>query len=802
MSYCLQLPLPTCRHPVLSFRCLQGLQLATLAMMITFASLSFGVETSPEQETQNSPEASSTRPKLFGRQLSAINRIVNQNIQRGNMAGCVVAIGDQKGNVFLRSYGDRQVEPTRQAMTNDTVFDLASLTKPIATATSIMKLVEQGKITLEDRASEYWPEFGTHGKDQISIRQLLTHQSGLIPDNHLRDYEDGAIRALENICDLEPRFAPGTKFDYSDVGFIVLAEIVRRVSGQDIAVFSRENLYEPIGMSATRFRPGSELRSRAATTEKVGGQWLQGIVHDPRAARMDGIAGHAGLFSTADDLSRFARMLLADGSLNGVRVLRPETVEIMTRRQSTSSGFRTPGWDSNSAYSSNRGDLFSDSAFGHGGFTGTSIWIDPELDLYVIFLSNRLHPDGKGSVNTVAGRIATIAAASRLSSKTPQDIEREQTKTGVDVLQRDGFGMLKGKRIGLLTNQTGINRLGRRTLDIFYESPDVKLTALFSPEHGIEGVLDDREILDSEDKSTGIKIFSLYGDNRSPSPESLKEIDVMVFDIQDIGTRFYTYISTMGLAMEACASRGIEFIVLDRPNPINGVDVQGPGIDQGALRGFISFHDIPVRHGMTVGELARMYQAELGLQELRLTIVEMDGWKRSLFFDQTGLRWVNPSPNMRSLTQALLYPGIGLLETTNLSVGRGTDTPFEVIGAPWIDELQLSEVLNDLELPGVRFVPIQFKPDASKFKDETCHGVNIIVVDRQRFDPLRTGMQIANCLAFRYPSDWSTKDYNGLLKNKTAAQKITAPNLSDAVIREISDAQAFRERRQRYLLYE
>lgn len=738
---------------------------------------------------------------LADRQASELDRIVKQNIERGNMAGCVVAIGDQNGIVFLKSYGQRQVEPTLQAMTNDTVFDLASLTKPIATATSIMKLVEQGKIDIDDSVSRFWPEFGASGKDKITIQHLLTHQGGLIPDNHLRDYEEGTEKALENICKLKINSEPGSKFVYTDVGFIVLAEVVRRVSGKDIANFSREQIYQPLKMVETMYVPSLGMKNRAASTEKVNGHWLPGVVHDPRAARMDGIAGHAGLFSTAGDLSRFARMLLGEGQLDGVRVLKPQTVRLMSSRHNVSSGIRTLGWDSLSGYSSNRGDLFSKSAFGHGGFTGTSFWVDPELDLFVIFLSNRLHPDGKGSVNSLAGRIGTIAAASRLIDL-PDDVGNKPVLTGIDVIERDDFRLLKGKRVGLITNQTGINRAGKPTAALMHASKNVNLVALFSPEHGIDGKLDVRVVLDAKDDQTGVKIFSLYGANRSPSAESLEAVEILVFDIQDIGTRFYTYISTMGLAMEAAEKHGIKFVVLDRPNPINGVDVQGPGIDALRAGEFTAFHNLPIRHGLTVGELAKMFQAEREMSNLDLNIVKVENWNRANYFDQTGLRWVNPSPNMRSLTQALLYPGIGLLETTNLSVGRGTDTPFEVIGAPWINEIQFAQRLNEINLRGVRFVPIQFTPDASKHKDEVCRGVNFIVTDRSQFNPLRTGFHIANHLANAYPDDWKKQSYNGLLKNSAVLDQIISPETSSTTIVELANARAFENRRQKFLLYD
>ena len=380
-----------------------------LILTLVFFSLAHGPNL-PAQDTVTSLQ-------LVDRQKSEISRIVLQGIEQGEMAGCVVAIGDRNGLVYLEAFGNRQVEPVIEAMTADTVFDLASLTKPVATATSIFKLVEQNRIDLAEPACQYWTDFGKQGKAAITIGQLLTHQAGLIPDNPLSDYDHGTEQAMENLCNLNLASEPGTKFAYSDVGFIVLGEIVRRVSGKDIATFSREQIFQPLKMLETSFVPPPERKARSATTEQVEQQWLKGNVHDPRAARMGGVAGHAGLFSTASDLSRLARMLLQQGNLDGVEVLKPVTVEQMTLRRKIAGGFRTLGWDSLSGYSSNRGDLFSDSAFGHGGFTGTSFWVDPDLDLFVIFLSNRLHPDGKGSVNSLAGRIGTIAASSRLQDR-------------------------------------------------------------------------------------------------------------------------------------------------------------------------------------------------------------------------------------------------------------------------------------------------------------------------------------------------------------------------------------------------
>ncbi len=494
-------------------------------------------------------------------------------------------------------------------------------------------------------------------------------------------------------------------------------------------------------------------------------------------------------------------MMLGQGSYGATRILKPETVELMTSHVSTSGGIRGLGWDIRTGYSSNRGDFFSSRAFGHGGFTGTAIWMDPGLDLFVIFLSNRVHPDGNGSINRLVGRIGTIAAASIEDSQVRPGIKPGAVLTGIDVLQRDGFRQLEGRKVGLITNHTGINRNRVSTVTLLHEAENVELTALFSPEHGFAGRLDVSQIADAEDQQTGLRIFSLYGKTRTPTEDMLKGIDTLVFDIQDIGTRFYTYISTMGNAMRAAAKHDVQFVVLDRPNPVGGIDVQGPVLDAGS-ESFVGYHTLPVRHGMTAGELATMFNAEFNLG-LDLTVIRLDGWRRSDSFDRTGLPWINPSPNMRSLTQAFLYPGIGLVEATNLSVGRGTDTPFEVVGAPWIDGAKLAAKLNAAGLSGVRFIPIEFTPDASKYKGESCGGINVLITDRSRFDPLRTGFTLATTLRRLYPSDWDTKHYNHLLLNREANDAV----LNGASVEQIKSAwqaklKSFLARRNQFLLYD
>ena len=373
--------------------------------------------------------------------------------------------------------------------------------------------------------------------------------------------------------------------------------------------------------------------------------------------------------------------------------------------------------------------------------------------------------------------------------------------TGIDVLQHDGFSQLAGSKVGLITNHTGVAADGQSSIQLLHEADNINLTRIFSPEHSLSGLLDIEIIENSRETSTGIPVVSLYGDVRRPSAAMLAGIDTLVFDIQDIGTRFYTYISTMGHAMTAAADHGIAFVVLDRPNPINGVDVAGPVLDDG-LQSFVGFHTIAVRHGMTVGEIALMLKAELEL-DLDLRIIKMSGWHRDQFFDETGLTWINPSPNMRSLTAALLYPGIGLLETTNLSVGRGTATPFEHIGAPWLDGSLLAENLTDLNLPGVSFEAVTFIPDASKFSGQECRGIRFAITDREVFEPLTTGFAIAAQLRLDYPGTWDVDAYLRLLGSAATLEALKSGQMADEIIDGYSPGlEAFLERRAEFLLYD
>jgi uncharacterized protein YbbC (DUF1343 family)/CubicO group peptidase (beta-lactamase class C family) len=745
----------------------------------------------------------SAKPAAVGMDESRLARIdaaVQQAIDRGELPGAVVLVVHRGYVVFHKAYGTRSKQPAVTPMTVDTVFDLASLTKPVATATSVFLLVEEGKLRLTDPVTRYLPTFGQHGKEKITIEQLLLHTSGLIADNPEADYRDGRARALERIDRLTPLAEPGTRFTYSDVNYIVLGELVERLAGVPLDRFAAAHIFSPLGMNDTGFRPQGKRKARAAPTERREGRWMLGEVHDPRAHLLGGVAGHAGLFSTADDLAVFVQMLRNGGTYHGHRILSPESVRAMTAPHPVPGGLRSLGWDVQTAFSRNRGTLFPrGQGYGHTGFTGTSIWVDPPSDTAVVFLSNRVHPDGKGNVSRLRGQVATLVAAALTDAPKPARPGLSPVLTGIDVLEREHFARLKGRHVGLVTNHTGRDRDGQPTIDLLHRAEGVTLVALFSPEHGIRGAVD-AKVADSRDEQTGLPVYSLYGDRRKPTADTLRGIDTLVYDIQDAGCRYYTYITTLGLVLEAAAEHRLKVVVLDRPNPIGGLAVEGPVLDADR-ESFTAYHRLPVRHGLTVGELARLFNAERKIGA-DLEVVRMEGWHRGDLFDRTGLSWINPSPNLRTLTAALLYPGIGLLETTNVSVGRGTDRPFEWIGAPWLDGRRLAAALAEEDLPGVRFVPVSLTPTASTHRGKLCGGVQILVTDWAQFRPLSTGLAVACTLHRLYPRDWNVARYDVLLGNRAAWEAVKRGTPWPEIERAWQpDLQRFREVRRSYLLY-
>jgi uncharacterized protein YbbC (DUF1343 family)/CubicO group peptidase (beta-lactamase class C family) len=759
--------------------------------------------------------------------LAVVDSIVERAIVDRQIPGAVVLIGHNGKMVYRKAFGRRALEPRREPMTVDTIFDLASLTKVIATTTSVMQLVERGEIRLNDTVAKYLPEFAQNAKEDITVRQLLTHYSGLAPDLDLTKPWQGKETAYQMAFAEKPETPPGSGFVYSDINFITLGALVEHVSKESLDLYTTAHIFTPLKMLHTRFVPPRSWRGKIAPTQfDDHSHMLRGEVHDPTALRMGGVAGHAGLFSTGDDLAKFAQALL-DG---GKGILAPLTVEKMTSPEQppNATAVRGFGWDIDSPFSSNRGDLLPVGSFGHTGFTGTSIWIDPTTQTYIILLTNAVHPRGQGNAVGLRTKIATAVAAAlpltleekaklRWQSITgyneAQSAARKvaarngKVKVGIDVLEEKNFEPLHSgeakRKIGVVTNQTGIDSEGRRTIDLLAAAAGLSLEAIFSPEHGVTGTLDTTDISNSKDAATGVPVYSVYGASdaaRRPSVEVLTNLDAIVYDIQDAGARFYTYETTLGYFLEAAAKAGIEMIVLDRPNPVTGSFVQGPVSDPGH-ESFVNYFPVPPRHGMTIGELAQMFNTERGINA-KLKVVPMDGWLRGDWYDSTGLTWVNPSPNLRSLPEATLYTGVALIEGTNISVGRGTDTPFEWIGAPWIKSRELAEYLNARAIPGVRFVPVTFTPTANPYSGQSCQGVSIVLLDRNTLDAPELGMELASALHKLYPKDFKHDRMPELLINQAVYDALLAGQDPRRIAQDWRpELEKFEQTRQKYLLY-
>ena len=776
--------------------------------------------------------------------LDVVDGVVNAEIQAQHVPGAVVLVGHNGKIIFRKAYGMRSLEPTREPMTIDTIFDMASLTKCLATGLSVMKLVENGEIRLDDTVAHYIPEFGQNGKDQITIRQLLTHYSGLRPDLDLNTPWQGYEEAMRRIWAEKPVNPPGARFVYSDINFETLGELVRRVSKMPLDKFAEANVYAPLGLKHTGFLPPKSWLPKIAPTQYADEQMStpvgaalpmmakhevkRGIVHDPTADRMGGVAGHAGLFSCADDVAVIAQSLLDHKS-----VISALTIDKMTspNQPPNQTSIRGLAWDIDTSYSTNRGALLPIGSYGHTGFTGTSLWIDPASDTYIIILANGVHPHGKGSAVALRSKVATAVAArlhlvpdqqaasrfwqlngyNELMAGSRRIPSRNATVlNGIDVLEQDNFRELRGpdpaktRTVGIMTNQTGLDIEGRRTIDVLAAAPGIKLAAIFSPEHGIFGAVDTTDIGNSVDKATGVTVYSVYGDTpdkRHPPVDVLKTLDAVIIDVQDVGARFYTYETTMGYFLEAAAKAGIDVIVLDRPNPVTGAIVQGP-VSEASHLNFVDYHTEPIRHGMTMGELAKMFNAERHI-DAKLTVVPMQGWQRGDWFDSTSLAWVNPSPNLRDMDETALYTGVCIIEGTNVSVGRGTDTPFSIFGASWIKPRELAQYLNARQIAGVRFVPTWFTPaQGSKLGGQKLGGIQIVLVDRGILDAPEMGLELAAALLKLYPKDFDTSRMIQLLGNDAVlAALLRGDDPRRIAAGYEADLQKFIEIRQKYVIY-
>ena len=907
--------------------------------------------------------------------FSAVSAAIDTAIAQKKLPGAVVVVGHGGKIVFEQAYGVRKLagEPgldgkpsAAEPMTTDTIFDMASMTKVMATSVAIMQLYEAGKITsFDDPVEKYLPAFNaTHDptRARVTIRELLTHYSGLPPDVDLKD--DWGLKAPDKAEGIRRAMnsplttTPGTHFEYSDINYIVLGALVEKISGKQFDDYAQEKIFNPLYMTHSRYlateqecgygiafmpfykkkgqvygeavmepcgpmswkrqdwrpniAPTAHDDQGTAATNPDFDHLLRGTVHDPTTRRMGGVAGQAGVFSTAADTALFAQALLdrLAGRPSNFPLKR-ETLQLMTVPQqpktaqsgatiftpdgNTTTGIaqRGFGWDINSAFSRPRGSVFPIGSFGHTGFTGTSLWMDPASDTYVILLSNAIHPRGNPSISPLRGEVATAAAKALLldrhwvvrdgsglhstgvktgirflpaappfvpaqilppmASSSPQlSLPNDTTPTsplptltGIDVLEATNFAALKEAaarhgghlRIGLLTNQTGLDAQGRRTIDVLRGVGDgIELVRLFSPEHGIFGAKDSTQIGQEVDATTGLNVVSLYGPtdaDRRPKPEDLKDLDAVVIDLQDAGVRFYTYETVLGYFIEASSctaahSHGPEVIVLDRPPLIGGERVQGPVSN--TAPSYINYMPEPVRNGLTLGELARLFHGPPqrgcsgpGLtgpdMDAWLSVVRMENWRRDEFFDQTGLPWVNPSPNLRSVTEAVLYPGLGMLDATNVSVGRGTATPFEVFGAgatdttkdtpaipAWFDGKTVAAYLTARKIPGVEFAATRFAvaDDANQYPyhGQTVEGVQLTVTDRAALDSPELGIEILSALHHLYPAQFKLEKAAPLVANAETLAALERGDDPRAIAAGWAQGLAdFKARRAQYLIY-
>jgi uncharacterized protein YbbC (DUF1343 family)/CubicO group peptidase (beta-lactamase class C family) len=961
------------RKPVIATT---ALLLLTLPFWLSFRS----------EAQESASSVATTQPAPAADDFSSASAAINTAIAQKKLPGAVLLVGHNDKVVFEQAYGVRKYagEPgldgtpsPAEPMTLGTIFDMASMTKVMVTSVAVMQLYEAGKLDFDDPVAKYLPEFAANGKQAVTIRELLTHYSGLPPDVNLKDAwglaapdkAEGIRRAMESPL----TSVPGMHFEYSDINYIVLGALVEKVSGLSLDAYAQQHIFVPLGMRETRFLPnypcgwpaaayghglsnnqppapnhqdpkgleGCSLTPLApldriaptqhdnegtAETNPDFDHLLRGTVHDPTTRRMGGVAGQAGVFSTAEDVSKFAQALLDKLLHNtGPFPLKQSTLKLMTTPEQPTTAENTAtvftpdgqpakgvalrgfGWDINSSYSRPRGSVFPTAgaevpaSFGHTGFTGTSLWIDPASDTYVTLLANSVHPRGASPISPLRGEVATdVAKALGVCyfndcagsyllvpppplpiAQTPSTgfIQPSQAEvlTGIDVLESTSFAALKEAaarhaghlRIGLLTNQTGLDAEGCRTIDVLRGAGGgIELVRLFSPEHGIFGAKDSTDIGQEVDPATGLKVISLYGPkdaDKRPKPDDLKDLAAVVIDLQDAGVRFYTYETVVGYFVEAAAcesTRGnpLEVIVLDRPDPIGGAAVQGPVSDTAAS--YINYMPEPVRNGMTLGELAQYMRGERvascektfgaeespdktgalasrssrGLQPAvspptnqgalvpgllplaAVTVVPMRNWHRDEFFDQTGIKWVNPSPNLSSVEEATLYPGLGMLDATNVSVGRGTATPFEVFGAgktatkdapaqpAWFDGKAVADYLTARNIPGVSFAATRFAvaEDANKYPyhGQTIEGVRMTVTDRAALDSPELGIEILSALHHLYPTQFNLDKAAPLVANSETMAALARGDDPRPIAASWAPAQKeFETKRAKYLLY-
>ncbi|KAK45578.1 hypothetical protein BG58_16440 [Caballeronia jiangsuensis] len=761
--------------------------------------------------------ASAAAPLVLS--YTELREIVKVQIDTGRLPGAVVAIGDSTHLETLIAMGYRARSPHLEPMTVDTLFDLASLTKVVATTTAVLQLAELGLLNLDMPVARYWPAFAVHDKTEVTVRELLTHMSGLPAE--LPRLASNARAVRDDLAAVRLIATPGEREIYSDVNFAVLGELVRRVSGRPLDAWCREHIFAPLGMRDTGFGVDGSRRSRTAPTTADTLGMRRGRVHDPLASALGGVAGDAGVFSTAADLSRFAQMLLNGGRLDGFRVLRQASVDALL----TPSAARPPwyglGWKAVAPLVANRDRLVPVGGIVHTGYTGTALWIDFVTRRFLIVLSNRVHPDDRGDARPlreqVSALIASIAPARNdaaiarqlpyLANRIAQtrqlpitSSDSSRVRTGIDVLRDAGFKPLAGLRIGLVTNRSGFDAEGTRTIDLLARAPGVRLAAIFVPEHGL-AIDTDAPFHDSLDVATGLPVHSLYDTAEAThhiAPETIAGLNALVFDLQDAGVRFFTYESTLGYVLEAASARHIPVFVLDRPDPLGGDRMGGP-MSEAQHDSFTNYQPLPLLPAMTIGELATLFNAQRKIGA-DLRVIKMTGYARAQRFEDTGLAWVPPSPNLRTPVALDRYPDLGLLEGANVSVGRGTPQPFERIGAPWIDGELLATVLHT-QYAQASFEPFDFVPTESTWRGRLCHGVRIVDAARDRV-PGSLGIALIVALHKLYPERFHLAATREAIGSRAVYDAIArGGDIETATALAAKAAQHFVEQRSAALLY-
>ena len=654
-------------------------------------------------------------------------------VRQSGAPGAVASVGRNGRAVWTGTFGLRQRVPVQEPVDLETRYDLASLTKVVATTTAVMLLAESGRLDLEAPVSDWIP---LKGLDRFTLRHCLTHTTGLPAYRDLKNEVKSPVSMLEQITALQPEAPAGTRREYSDFGFILLGLVVEQAAGDRLDYFCAEHIFEPLGMGNTGFRPDPEARKTCAPTEqdRWRGRLVRGEVHDENAWAMGGVAGHAGLFSTVGDLTHFCEALL------GGRLLKPETLQTMIRPQWDFYPWQGLGWWLDPPMDWVNGFLLSRRAFGHTGWTGTSLWLDPETGGFVILLSNSCHPDRNRRDNRTLRKIFHLGAGLYLAP------DRTNAIPALDLLQRDQFAVLRKRRgIAVLTNTAAVNAWERPLTNLFEEFR-VPVKIWFSPEHGLKRQAEAGEFVKS-DRIAGVPVISLYGKQQRPTVEQLREIDLFVVDLPDVGTRYYTYPHTLLECLTACAAAGVPVMVLDRPNPLGGEILEGPVAEPPFSP--VCWGPAPVRHGMTLGETAEWFRTWKKLRPLKLEIRPCGNWRRELMFPACGMPWQAPSPNLPRPESALAYTGACLLEGTSLNEGRGTENPFLQFGAPWLDPERVLEMLDVAVMSGFSAQPVTYIPRSlpgrsvrPAWMDTACRGVLLDVTDWKAARPFRLFVEV------------------------------------------------------------